>query len=123
MSICAPCLNTQPVGKCTQEIVLGTITETDATLVVRIRNITTGVTVILDATSDGAGLITLDVSQFEFATAHAYEVSVIEAGESGLLDITIGAETANCVVLNFENEKNEDGEVTVTATATLALAE
>lgn len=100
---CDTCLATQPIPLCISAIVLGQISDINTAVIVKIKNEATQRIDNIESTSNGSGIITVDVSTLEFMESH-YTFSVHKPDEySNDLDITIGGEQAKCIDFVFEN--------------------
>lgn len=105
MTVCAPALPTKKIPLCILDLIIGTISSHSANVVVYIVNITTGRRFIIQTTSDVAGLVSVDLSPYEFSENHTYElwITLQANGIDDKEDITIGTETAKNISLGFMN--------------------
>jgi len=110
---CTTCLQSKPIPVCTEEIVIGTITDFATEVLVKIKNLSTSRVDYLTITSGGAGEITIAPANFPLM-AHAYQITVVEV-DNPLTEkeITVDGEGGTCVEFIVE-----DGSV---ATTTLTL--
>lgn len=124
MSICNPCIKAKPIPKCTQEIEIGTISDIDTAVSVYIWDVSSSLIQRVDATSDGDGLITVDISEVSLLASHAYEIWVTEAGANykEKLSLTIGTSASETICLRVEEVKGTDGEMELYASQTLLEA-
>lgn len=112
MSVCNPCLKAKALPNCTQELAIGTISEINSSVTVYIQDITTGQIMLLPATSDGDGLVTVDISEKKFFDNHAYELWITDSGADykDKMDITVGSTIKDTVCLLFEGVVSVSGE-------------
>jgi hypothetical protein len=104
MSLCDKCINATLLPLCAASIEIGTTTELNQGLIVYFKNLTTGRLDMLAATSDGAGLIVVDVTPITFMEGHKYEITVTRDDAVGIestVDLTVGAETNKCISVCF----------------------
>lgn len=112
MSICGPCLKVCNVPLCTNEIIIGSISSTDADIRIVVDNKSKGRKVIVDTQSSDTGLVTLVTEGLGLMAGQSYEISVLLSSSPALCDteiITIGDFTTNCVTVLFENVLAQDG--------------
>lgn len=111
MSICTPCLVAKPIPSCTQTLNIGTISDINANVRVYIQDITTGQILSFDTTSDGSGLVSVDLSENNFFDNHAYEMWVTDANAEyrDAKDITIDSQTEKVICLRFEYVQDSTG--------------
>lgn len=123
MSICNPCIKVKSIPKCTQSVVLGTITP-DTDVSVYVWDVTTSLIQTLDAASDNAGLLTVDFSDLALLSSHAYEVWATTAGGNykDKLTITVGSTEGDTICLHVEEVKGVDGEMELFSSQTLLEA-
>ena len=103
MTVCIPSLQTKKIPECVLDLEIGTIPDNNTNVNIFIQDITTGARFIEQETSDGAGLVSVDLSAYEFSEAHSYELWITKQSEGidDKLDITIGTETEKTIALNF----------------------
>ena len=108
MSVCNTCLNSKPIPKCTDALVLGTADPTTA-YYVYIKDCSINYTERLSATTDGAGLLTVDISTLELLPTHAYEIWITkqtETNASNKESFTIDSTIDDCINLTvFEDDQ------------------
>lgn len=103
MSFCDPCSKTYSISICTEEITIGAISSLNAAVKVYFKNVATGKIVVFDATSNGAGEVTI-TGDFNFAVHQDYEVWINLASENsveGKSTITIGYDSIDCLSVSF----------------------
>lgn len=103
MSLCSSCLQAEELPKCLTHLVIGTISPTTA-YYIYLKDTATDVTLRFSATSDGAGLLTADISSTEWMPGHIYELWVTTQAATNTQTrqtITIGASTGTCVDVRF----------------------
>lgn len=99
---CETCIQVKPIPVCISEIVIGTIADINTDVLIKLKNVSNGRIIFLSSSSDGAGLIALDVSEIKLTTSH-YEISVHDTDDVSILhDITIGGESSDCIDIPFE---------------------
>lgn len=125
MSICTPHTLTKPLPDCLASLVVGTVTNLSANLKAYFYNITTKRITSISGTSDGAGLVTLDVSELSFSPNHTYVLTLTLAGDdvNSLLTVTIDTTTTDQIALRFNDIYNTSDEVENFTTQTLEVAE
>jgi hypothetical protein len=103
MTICNPSLPTKPITTCLENLTIGTIADFNQDVKVIVEDITTGRRGTYHATSDGAGLVVVDLSDSDFAESHSYQGWIVKDGDniSDAYSVTIGAETTQFFQLNF----------------------
>lgn len=123
MSICNPCIKTKSIPKCTQSVVLGTITP-DTDVSVYVWDVTTSLIQTMDAASDNAGLLAVDFSNLALLSSHAYEVWATTLGGNykDKLTIMVGASEGDTICLHVEEVKGVDGEMELFSSQTLLEA-
>lgn len=104
---CTTCTKAQPLPKCGTNLTIGTLTA-DTDYYVYIKKLSNGKLQRLEATSDGTGLLTADVSDLaEFLLPGSdFELWVTTQDSTSIYDretITIGAETPTCLILSYQN--------------------
>lgn len=100
------CQIAQKVPTCLDELVLGSVSEVNAEVLVLIRNKTTGYNHSQYVTTDESGVIIIDLQspQADFYNPNSYyEISVLTEDNSLLLPITIGELEYDCVGVYFED--------------------
>lgn len=94
---CLTTLITTTVNNCIAVLTIGTITSLSTDVDVFLRNTATGRTDRFTATSNGAGLVTVDLSYFELLPNSSYVITIQIGGE--YQEITIGTETSTTVIM------------------------
>jgi hypothetical protein len=112
MTICTPALPTKKIPLCILTLIIGKISSANANVNIFIVDITTGRRFILQSTSDGAGLVSVDLTAIEFSEEHTYElwITLQSANPEDKEDITIDTETATTVALGFLSLFTEGGD-------------
>ena len=116
-------LRVQDIPACTASIVAGTIANVSASLNAKFYDATTGRNNILNATSDGAGLVTISIDE-PLPVNHALIVSIYLASDQAMttpLNITIEGETGNELLFSFIEAYVESGANQTVTTTTLTL--
>jgi hypothetical protein len=105
------------------DLVIGTIANANADLNVYFQNNTTGHTLTLPGTSDGSGLVTVDVSEQQFASNQSYDIWVTLASTNmnARLTITIGSSTMDCLSADFYKVKTENDTMDAINSFTISL--
>ena len=92
--ICGNCRKVNDIPTCTNQIIVGTIADIDATLYIYFVT-ARGQVIRLDGSSDGAGLVTVDTSGLQFMSNMSYEIFItLDAAVSfeDKIDITVPGE-------------------------------
>jgi hypothetical protein len=100
------CQIAQKVPTCLEELVLGSVSEVNAEVLVLIRNKTTGYNHSQYVTTDENGEVIIDLQspQSDFYNQNSYyEISVLTEDNSLRLPITIGELEYDCVGVYFED--------------------
>lgn len=92
---CATCFQSKPIPRCLGALIIGTLTaSTD--YIVRLKSFFNRVEEI-EATSNGAGLLAVDLSSYELAEG-VYHITVFDPPDMVTeKTITIGTETTTCI--------------------------
>lgn len=117
-------LRVENIPACTAAIVSGTISNLSASLFARFIDNTTGRIYVYDATSDGAGLVTVSISEC-FPVDHSFTLSIHLATDDELftkVNVTIGGETGDEILFSFYEAYQADGDNHPVSSATLKLA-
>lgn len=125
MTVCAPHTLTKPLPTCLATLVVGTIDELSANIRAYLYNLTTRRTTTIQSTTDGAGLITLDLSELDFSPNHSYLLTVTLAGDdvNSLKLITVGTTVTDQLALRFEDIYASDGDMEMYTVQTLEVVE
>lgn len=94
---CLTTLVTEPVNNCISLLTIGTISALNQDVVVQLKNTATGRIDAFDATSSGAGLVIVDLSEFELLANSAYMIRILN--NLTPYDITIGSDSSEAVVM------------------------
>jgi len=109
---------------CTTTLTVGTIANISTAIYIYIHDHTTDRLVRYSATSDGAGLVTVDLSDGQqYAEDHDYELYITLASATNIeekVSFTINAVAYSCVALNFKRAYDND-DVILSAVQTLKL--
>lgn len=124
MTICTPHTLTKPLPTCLATLIVGTITDLNATLKAYLYNLTTKRNTTCSGTSNGAGLVTLDVSELDFSPNHSYLLTLTIAGDdvNSLLTVTIDTIATDQLALRFEDIYASDGDMEMFTVQTLEVA-
>lgn len=121
---CSNCQRVKIIPECSGVLTVGTIPDVSATRMVVFTNTLTGYEMYLQGTSDGDGLLTVDIEGDDFFSENfEYTLSVLN-GETlnsynDTLTITIDEQEYNCLLLTFKKVFNDDGQVEGAAEITL----
>ena len=132
MAICLDCEKTKLIPTCTDDLILGKISDFNEDVDIYVRNVTLDQLHIFEVdendvqiVSDGTGLVTLPMQTKNIWNAsHYYEVWIIKESATDIEDretITIGLITTACLNLRFSFVENQDSESEVYTTQTVAL--
>jgi len=117
MSLCSPCQSIKVLPDCLENIVVGTMPAANNPYYIYLKDITTGRTERYSATSDGAALLTVAVTQM-LSQNHAYELWVTANFGSieDKIDIAVSGVTnpVDCVALKFESSYSAGAKNTFT---------
>lgn len=124
-----PCLTCKPAKKLISPggtLVLGTISDTDTDVYIWAENTATGVKNRQEATSSGAGLVTMDLTDPKTSFYHdnaTYEIWVTDQTEdvSDALTLTIGSQTTECISVRFERSLSPTGTFQTDTAQTIEL--
>jgi hypothetical protein len=121
---CSTCQQVEPAPCCSTTLVIGTIADASVSVSVYFKNITTNRLLILPGTSDGSGLVSVDVSDEQFATNQSFEIWVTLAtgNMNDKKDITVNTTTADCLAAQFYRVNNESDVVVNSSTFTISIA-
>lgn len=97
-----PCLQSNPIPTCIELLSIGTIDNVNTAVVVFITNISTGRVDTFETTSDGAGLVEIDVSDFEINDGTNYKVEVYVDLMDEAETITVTDSSGTCVYFTGE---------------------
>lgn len=125
MSVCNPCIKTKTLPNCLSQLVIGTIALISQSVKVYIQDIATGALMVLDGTSDGDGLVTVEFEDSKyFFENHPYELWITDIGaDIGAFEtITFDGASSNTVCMRFHSVKGEDGDIVAYLTQTIAEA-
>lgn len=104
-----------PVSKCVEMLTIGTISDANTDVVVILTNTATGRKELLTTTSDGSGLVTVDISGIELLQNSSYQIEIGE-NMTTFYDITIDGVTRDVVLMPVVFINNAtDTDVTLTA--------
>lgn len=123
MTICAPHTLTKPLPTCLATLIVGTITDLNESVTGYLYNLTTKRTTTVSGTSDGAGLVTLDVSDLSFSPNHSYYLTLTLAGDdvNSILNVIIDTTTTSQIALRFEDIYTSDGDLELFTVQTLEV--
>lgn len=111
MTICTPHTLTKPLPTCLATLIVGTIGDLNASIKAYVYNMTTKRITSVTGTSDGAGLVTLDVSELAWSPNHTYYLTLTLAGDdvNSILNVTVDTTVTNQIALRFEDIYAGDG--------------
>lgn len=124
-NVCTPCNTAKLIPACITDLTIGTIGSNNADVYIYIKNISTGRLLRFDATSNGAGLVIVDISSQEWMQNQAYELWITLATAVSIDDkenITISGDSFSCFEISFVQVKDEEGNVITYASQTLEIA-
>lgn len=120
--LCSPHITAAPVPVCVQQLTIGTIANLSTSVRVMFENTSTNLKTILEAASNGAGLLVVNVDTMNFMANCTYIVHVALPSDLGTyLDITIGSETENEIYVRFEDYRDQDFDSVGAAAYTLSV--
>lgn len=102
--LCSEYVKARSIPQCVTMLTIGSVDVLSDTVEVYLENEANGVIYLLTATTDGAGLVTLDLTDFELLSNSSYSVRVIKDGQAK--DITIETETAKAVIFHVDLVNN-----------------
>lgn len=104
MTICNPSLPTKAIPTCIEFIEVGDVTPNTA-VAVYMKDITTGLLLTFQETSNATGRVVIDISEYDFTDKHAYDLWIAPANEpiEDYMDIAVSgaAETTQLVQVKF----------------------
>lgn len=106
--ICNTHITCNPSPLCVDSLVIGTISALSTSVKVFFHNVATDVRFSLPASSNGAGLVTVDVSELNFSPDKTFIINIAHSTTFALYDITIGTSTSKEVQVRFIDYKDED---------------
>ena len=120
---CSTCKQINPIPCCVTTLTVGTVANANVNVRVYFKNITTGRILGLPGTTDGAGLVTVDVSDEQFATNQSWEIWVTLTSTSinERLNLTVNSATVDCLATTFIKAMDEDETILVDADFTISL--
>lgn len=125
MSLCNTALETQSIPTCLGLLTVGTIPDLNQDVHVVIEDITTGRKELFDATSTGAGVVIIDLTEIQYAESHTYQAWIFKDGngidERYAVTVSGASATTEFIKLSFEAIM-DDGVLLAVATTTLKAA-
>lgn len=124
MSVCTKCTKSKPIARCITNLIVGTISSFNTNVYVYILDLTTERIIRYSVTSSAAGLITVPITPQRFSEDHSYEIwttLTTAAGVNVKLNITVGADVADCVALQFETIWANDNTIATYTNQTLSV--
>ena len=108
MSLCEPCTRLRDISFCTDEIVIGTVSEINTEYNIYFRNLGSGEIQHFTTTSDNDGLLTLTPPYgFAFASNTLYELWVNRIDSVPYMDeLTIDGTASDCFSVSFFKVKD-----------------
>ena len=123
---CLKCTRVKDVPKCLDQLVIGTISQTNTNVHVYFQT-STEILTRFTAQSDGAGLVVLDTTNFEPNQVLLYNlwVTLENSGVYNNESLTIegSIDPVECVAFNFNTIYNGNGSVISFASQTLELCD
>lgn len=115
---CETCTPARKLPTCTGTLTIGTIAEVSASLYLYIRKVSNGAFKRVEAASDAAGLVTADLSDIQgfLHPGSQYELWISTQDAVSMYDreeVTIGEESAACLVTGFERIAGASGNYTL----------
>lgn len=110
MIICFNCSKTKPLIAQPQNVVIGTLTES-TDYKVYFGNIATGRVTMIEATTDAAGLLTVDLEFIPIMPDHDYSVwaTLATADYKDNAPITIDGDVVTCLNVRFDVVRDSAG--------------
>ena len=106
---------------CSEQIVIGTPPDPLADYLLKIEDNSNGRIILLPISNDGLTM-TVDVSEFNFASNHSYEFYLVSAGDVvNHIDWMIGTESVNCLSVSFIKNYDSDGHIHTSLIQTISL--
>ena len=120
---CSTCKQINPIPCCVTTLTVGTVADASVNVRVYFKNITTGRILGLPGTTDGAGLVTVDVSDEQFATNQSWEiwVTLTSTSVNERLNLTVNSATVDCLATTFIKAMDEDETILTEADFTISL--
>jgi len=119
---CENCTQASPVPACVNLLTIGTIADELTQVYVVIEDVTQGRRMLIESTSDDAGLVTIDTSGFMFAENHSYIVTIVETVGGEPINFTINAVEYPCIGLTANKLRNDAGAIMTATTHVLTVA-
>lgn len=114
----------KPLARCMAVLTIGTITQLNTAVYVYILNHTTGVRVRFPATSNGAGLVTVDLTDYPQIQDHDYEIWLTLASATNTddrLEVTVDTVEYTCFAVSFVTVIDEQGAIATGDNQTLEV--
>lgn len=124
MSVCNECIKPKAIARCITNLIIGTISSLNTAVFVYIKDLTTERELRYSVTSSAAGLITVPITPQRFSEDHSYEIHITKATADNINvkeNITIGADTEDCVSLRFETIWQADNTIATYTNQTLTI--
>lgn len=124
-NLCDSCGQGKPVPSCLTTLVIGTIADLTTNVKVFFQRTSTRIIERLDAISDGAGLVSLDVSSIDWLDGEEFKVWITGDPDSlnAKKNITISTDVFECWTFRICDIYNTSGNKIATATHTLETDE
>lgn len=100
--ICTTTLKTKPIPTCIGELTIGTIADVSTAVNVHLHDVTLGSYKLFQEASDGAGLVKVDFTDYDFSDNHSYQIWITGVNSGAKKTITIGSKSSEIVELNFQ---------------------
>lgn len=111
MTQCNPCTPMKTLSRCMAILTIGTIAPT-TDVFVWLFNLTTGVATRFPVTSDGAGLVTVDLTDYPQIEGHDYQLYLTPYPTTNTeenMNVTISAVVYTCFALRFVTVYDDQG--------------
>lgn len=119
---CENCTQASPIPACVNLLTIGTISDALTQVYVVIEDVTQGRRMLIESTSNDAGLVTIDTSGFMFAENHSYIVYIVETIGGTSIDFTVDSIEYECLGFRANKLRNEAGVIIAATTHTLTKA-
>lgn len=123
MNTCRNYLKVGDVPVCSDSLIVGSIDADSSSIFAKFESIATGRIVILPAISDGEGVVTIDLSDYQFPINQSMYLSLIlnQGDISNPVEITIEEQTTNELLVSFISCVDGDNDEVNVTTSQLYL--
>lgn len=118
---CENCTQVRPIPACVNLLTIGTISEINIGVFVVIEDVTQGRRMLIESTSDGDGLVSIDTSGLMFAENHSYIITIVEIVGGTAIDFTIDSIEYDCIAMRANKLRNESGSIITATSHTLSI--